>query len=177
MSRLEQQTAPHLSAAILGQTVEWHDAQRTTVATWAAKTALMIDRTWPDHYVPLGLFHHVHDHLAPPPGSSVALTSLVYPPGRDFLEPALVHRRRLHIESPFASGYVSRFTFSVGYVIFQVVLPDPDLPDGIELRRTLTMNGSEVKDFLRQLWPLTSDAFAWPPGPAFDARAVADLLS
>lgn len=174
MSQLEQRAKPLLTPAIQGDQTRWAPAERETIAVWATKTALMADRADPNHYVPDDHFHHLYDTGEPHPSTRVWVTSLVYPPGRSFLEAAILHRKGLLIESASLTTHGYRITLAIGYLAVQV-FGAANAPE-LTVERTLEINGVRIQDFLRQLWPHGDETLTWPPAAAFDASAL-ELLA
>jgi len=116
MSRLENKTKPLISSAILGQPTKWDVSEQETIAAWAFKTALMLDRSSiaamkvrPEHF----------DFLwrqGVPPGS-VRIAVAFYRP--DDGEALHGFTAGVGVGEPSIEG-AYRIVFSVGHLVFQI---------------------------------------------------------
>lgn len=166
MSRLEQAAAPFLRPAILGQPTEWDADAQKVVATWAFKTALMLDRSNPVGFkVPAQHFAHLYDH-AEPPGGSVQIAVGAYRPTPG--------ERPLGATAGISAGPTShrdsyRIAFSVGQLVFEI-----NGYAGRGISPVAVQTFVQTPDMIVPMWnsyppvwPRLSMTFRWPPPDGF----------
>ena len=75
MSRLESDVKPLIAPAILGEQTTFDIEQQGLVATWAVKTALMLEHTHPRGQLtmPTVAYDYLYRHRLPPPNECVFL--------------------------------------------------------------------------------------------------------
>jgi hypothetical protein len=176
MSRMEQDVEPLIAPAIQGQPVTWEsDEEQTIVAAWAFKTALMLDASHAEPYVPADHYRYLYEHRQPPPLTTIRVGKLAFLPERGQLEAASMQRTRLEMKGEQTGTTVTgyRMVFSVGFLAFRLFGYD-DEQEVTEELGTITYSGVDVveRDFLPQLWPLAGAPFVFPPKAAFAADVL-----
>lgn len=182
MSDLESVVSPLLSGAITASSTTLPDHHHKTLATWAAKTAMMLDCSYGDlgsrRVIPDAHCHDLYANNAPRHYTMVAATSFGYHPGRQTFRHAWSCRTkiegiRLSTGTRFDSYFV---TFQYGYFVVQVVVLDTEQhPPATFSGADLRLPGGQVvpgPDFIRQIWPRLGKAIAWPPPVGLDAAAL-----
>lgn len=180
MSQFEQTVKPLLTPAIQNTPTTWASvSDRTTVARWAFKTALMIDRSSrPDLWTtPDKDFRYLFTHQEPPPSVFIFLCHYAPKPSEEVFPAwagnAWTSGQKLPTGEVF-DGY--RITFSVGHAIFRVYgYADRDR-EGFVLLPSLTVDDKPVEDAYRQLWPLKPEPHEWPPRGANFATSGLQIL-
>jgi hypothetical protein len=166
MSDFENTAKPLLIPLLHDRPTRWDSRlEKTLVARWAYKTALISTRTNRPQYwtVPTEDFRYLYEHRKPPLSVTILLGRYIEAPGEVF-------RPAWHGSSWFEGkidsglefhGY--RVTFSVGHAIFQVwgrfgTDSDPQvaIPEFIN-------EGVPIEDVLRRLWPPANEPHEWPP--------------
>ena len=164
MSQSEQAARPLLTPPIQDRPALWAtDAEQTTVAAWATKTALMLDRSVvPDlRTVPDKDFKFLFEHRKPRPSLSILLGRYLPSEGETAFE--VWSNTAWSTAHPTSTGEPSQgysISFTVGHALFIVSAYEKE--DVILLDRPITLSGQPVEDVLRRLWPLAGP-FAWPP--------------
>ncbi len=160
MSRLESAAKPLISAALFGETQTWDVDEQLTVATWAFKTALMLDRSnqagWK---VPNDHFEFLYTERCPPDSSQIAIARYRPDTGQ---EERAVSAGITKGPPSHEDGY--RICFSVGQLVFSVhgyrgsgagfnVQEYVGLPSGLVVAFWNT---------LQTLWPRAARTLSWP---------------
>jgi hypothetical protein len=142
------------------------DEQRL-LATWAAKTALMLDLASSKPLIPVGFFHALRQQRRPLDSHIVWIGAYHGTSRAIFAEQYALHVG-ISSDDP-ANGFVT--TLVVGRCLFQVV-------------GHFTRGGAEVRDTrllgagLWSIWPPRGDAVDWPRQRlAFDDDALAELAT
>ena len=170
MSKLETDARPFLEPMMLGQTVSLSPEAQTVVATWAAKTAMMLQ------YVPgeLPVIHPRHytelfQKKIEPPDTCMVWASVC---GREMSPPLITNWTRsliLDTEPPppaiqdTITGY--RVTFRVNQLALQIWgyniegLRDPYLIQQVEY--------GGFAPFIHTIWPRSGTELNWPPPGVF----------
>jgi hypothetical protein len=183
MSNFEQTAKPLLTTAIQGQPTTWLSvSERTIVARWAFKTALMVDRsshptrrTTPDKD-----FRYLFKHQEPPPSASILVGRYSPQAGEDDLavwagNAWTTSRPDLPMGDEL-DGY--RVSFSVGRAIFRVygISRHESERFVVDFDTAVVFDGTPVPDAFRRLWPETGEPHEWPPlGVEFSTGALAFL--
>lgn len=164
MSRSEREVKPLLRAAIGGNQVEWNERQQLTVARWAFKTALMLDRSSPaSRLIPAEHFRYLHDNQQPLPTGAIYLSRYFPEPGDPPLG-VVASAFRPHDVDPLLYPQPYHLTFSVGQAVFEVFGHSGQAH--LEVRRAGYRSSGlvvPVVDVFRQLWPIQQPNFNWPP--------------
>jgi hypothetical protein len=120
-------------------------AEQHVVATWAAKTALMLDLASGDPVVPLGFYYELRQRREPPSGQGVFLAAYN---GSSWA--IRTHLKRLGGDEPH--GFAC--TCNIFRLVFQVCgsfMREAHLDD----RRKLTIG-------LLRIWPAEDEDVSWP---------------
>jgi len=163
MHRLEDACIPLLRPAIRLEThVILAPAAQQTVATWVAKTAMMLEFVHGGKRVPDEHYRHVFDHREPPPGAFVWLGAYTMRPYHAWSEP-----RQLVLQGSTSGtvrhGYVA--TFSIGHLVCQMSYFGAG--NDVQLERV----GTDLP--VVRIWPDTGTDVIWPPGnTALDQAAL-----
>jgi hypothetical protein len=180
MSQFEQTVKPLLIPAIQNEPTTWASTEdRTTVARWAFKTALMLDRSrrpeWQN--VPDKDFEYLFKHQEPPPSVSILLGWYVPNPGETFFVASDGNAFFEGQQLPSGDGFEGyRITFTVGHVIFQTYgWIDRDRDDH-RFERLVWLGDKPIQDAFRRLWPLEPEPHVWPPRGAKFATSGLRLL-
>ena len=182
MSRLEEAAEPLLSGPITGAgPVDWDSSAQRTIATWATKTALMLDRALLNPRIEARLYAQLYQHGEPPDEFHVWLGSYGLAPDSNQWRAAWADHKTLDATAPSGSLRAVLTTFTVGHVMLQVGSyvredrqpsdefdrPPLPLPDG----RSLAASEITV-----QVWPPSDASCGWPPPNALDATGL-DLFA
>jgi hypothetical protein len=176
MSQSEQAVRPLLTPAIQDRAATWStEAEQTTVAAWAMKTALMLDRSVipSRRTVPDKDFSYLFEHRKPPPTLFVQLGRYLPSEGETSFA---VWTNTAWSTAQRASGETFEgysISFTVGHVLF--IIGAYDIEDHFHFERTVTVAGKRI-DALRQLWPLTPGPYTWPPRDAHFNTSGLDVL-
>jgi hypothetical protein len=165
MSVSEKKAKPLLAPVMQGRSATWSTTDRETVARWAFKTALMIDRSTAHvrhRVVPADHFHHLYKQQVPPQGAAVDLLHYEPTDATD-LSTSLSGSERMHSNGN-AIGY--RVTFNVASLVFVVAAVN----DGTQILLPPTDGTAE------RLWPLQRFTFTWPPPVGIDTTALRALV-
>jgi hypothetical protein len=141
--------------------------QQRLLATWAAKTALMLDLASEGSIVPTGFYYELRQLRRPLQGQAVWLGAYLGSSKAIWAE-----HRALHLGIPEeepANGFVT--TFNVFRCVFQVV--------GHFTKGGATINDARLLSLgLSRIWPPNLEAIAWPrDGLAFNDEALRLLAS
>lgn len=165
LSSLEQDAQRLLEPMILGRESRLDVRDQRLAATWAVKTALMIDLSSGEPIVPLGYYRDLAHRRAPPPSVRVWIAGYAGP------APAWASRKGLWIEVP-RNAHPNAFavTLTAGALILQVAghfVRSGGFNDG---RR-------QYDDSLRQIFPDVLDSITWPPALTVLDHDALELLS
>jgi hypothetical protein len=159
MSDLEGQAKPFLAPAIRGERFLLAIPDQVTVATWAAKTALMCEQARlaaPGDFVSRTQHRHLFRHKEPAPGTHVWMTAYR---GRKM---AWVEQHRLELRGSTESDPGLATTMSIGQLVLQVL----EVPEHMRVLKASP---------LPRLWPDPAAAFTFPPGEPLSDQEVQAL--
>ena len=166
MSGLEQAVAPLLATAFFGKTASWNLEEQLTVATWATKTAFMLDRSSEaGQKVPIQHFRELHDHRQPIRAGQIAV---------GFYRPE-DGETKLGVTAGVGRGAPThrdsyRICFSIGQVVFVVHGYSGQGRAPLHVQ-PFAEHGSKLLvplwNTLPSLWPRTDAEFHWPPPNGF----------
>ena len=163
MAELERRAAPLLSPMITGQPSTLTMPEQLIVATWATKTAMVVESTLggPGHFHP-DQRRHVMEHDSPPGLLRVMASALegMIPP----LRYMCVRAEILQDSARVCDAHL--YTLQVHMLVFQIVRPDPPPP-----RYSALMSLSQPRDLEVPVFPPT-DGFFWPPKESFDNEGL-----
>lgn len=184
MSAIEAAVRPLIEPVIRGANATWAPPQQNVVATWAFKTALMVDRArhdrhvvWPEH------FRHLYEMKVPPPSVQVHLGRYHPGEGDQQLAPGIAVRVGIDQVPGLGLGEdgAYRISFSVGQVIFDVRgFPGINNVDLRPVRFAGTKSGLVVPmaGSFSELWPRGGSSFTWPPsGSVLDTTSLKAFLA
>jgi hypothetical protein len=162
MSDLEGAAKPFLESMILGRGRELHETGRRLAATWAVKTALVLQGPDPKSTIPAEHYREVRElgslpKQEPPKGVQVWLAAY------DFARDDFLHRHdglRLTGTDLDVPPKSYGATFNIGHLAFQVFWSELDPP----AKRNI---GNNLVPYLREIWPAQS-MVAWPPPNVLD---------
>jgi hypothetical protein len=172
MSEMEQRARPLLTPCILGESAIWGTSHQEKVATWAFKTALMLDRSSTEaHVAPPEHFDHLWLNRTPPKTVLVSVGRYVPLAGEDqFAVTSTADHGHPSIEGSY------RLTFSIGQMIFMVHgrsgTDDRGLSVAMWGKHRSGLHVPLTNTFTR-LWPSTSPAFQWPSPDGFTLNTEA----
>ena len=126
--------------------------QQITIATWAVKTALMIDlHAGLESVVPLGFYRDFGQRRAP-------LTSMyVFLAAYSGRRPAMATRRTLWLGDDADEVKAFAVTFTVGPVVLQVF-------GHFVVSASFRDERRQFDEAVEQVWPPNLVSAAWPPG-------------
>ena len=174
LSDLEDLAGKVLPPLILGNRANMLPGSQKVLASWAAKTAMVVEHSKPvDSGIPQKDRSWLLEHMTPPPekwfvwiaaysGTKWAYLSIYQ--NRVSLGPAPVERPSA------APHHAQATTFGVGHILFCVVSSSSPLID--------RFRGKETQDLL-QIWPTQNHSLLWPPRRVLndnEANAVANIL-
>lgn len=170
MSNVESSSRDLIARVMLGNTADWDREAQTVVATWAYKTALMLDFVGVHRTIPAEHYSEFYETRVPVRSCRIWATSYA-PAGDDEFQSAWFngHGLTLHLADRNRRAYT--MTFNVGYVVFQIFGFEGEDDLTVEKRR-FTDSGKRGEHFLIPIWPVRDDRVTWPPTFAFDARGL-----
>ena len=144
-------------------------AEQETLAVWAAKTAMMLDRASSTPVIPTGYFHQVRQRKAALSCQRVWIGAYLSS-GENLAawsDHVPWHVGIAATEPP--NAHVT--TFSVGHVVFQVL--------GHFTRGEVRVDDQrDFKDGLAEIWPAGDGSLEWPPNHlAFGDRTLRELAA
>jgi hypothetical protein len=164
MSDLEREVRPWLSPMLHGRGRTYYQCGLTVLATWAAKTALVIgSRAASMPMTPFTTFYRKRR-----PSDSTRIWMGAFRPGayrlyRTFVP---VHISSVGGESGTTNAYA--VTFTVGYALFHIFGNESGQASQYSIREPLA-------ESLRTIWPLPSEPVTWPT-PALSSADL-DVIS
>jgi len=178
MSRSENAAKPLLAPVIQDRAVAWRGESQRTVAAWAFKTALTWDRARrPEkRVVPDADFRALHGDGEPPHRVTIHLARYDNTDASTRTFAAWGRSSWATMTKPDGTGHTGyRITFLVGAVIFQTfgTVTDERVADYLP---SVLADDRPLPDVWRQLWPQTTDTFAWPPRGAHIATTGLDII-
>lgn len=161
LSQLESAAKLFLTPMIRGepQTLGWE--QQRIVATWAMKTAAVIDRTHRHRTIPPEHGRVLRERREPPPGIYVWLAAY----GVDTF---VGTHKGFQFPLGGQRGDAYGATLSIGHLVLQILgLPEEDI-------EPLSLP-SPTLDFIVQVWPIVDGSIRWPPKYAVDDQGLENL--
>ena len=163
MSKLEGRSAPLLAPMIEGYPTHLTMSDQITVATWTAKTAIVLESTLgggrqfrPDQR------RHVMDHDSPP-----GLLRIMAAAVEGQIPPLGYRCVRAHIPNDGLTPFdLHIYTLQVHLLVLQILRPDPPPPNYGALKTLAVPRDIEIPVF-----PPT-DGFFWPPEKSFDTDGL-----
>lgn len=166
---LEARSKDVLLPMILGHPKRLSQRSQATVALWAAKTAMVFDRSYPQKrwFIAQDHLESLRKQDEPPSGTFVWLAAY-----------GLTTRIATHVSFPFPyfdpnvrgrspRGYGA--TLSIGHLVMQLLNSA-----GYESRVEEALK--ETRKFVVPIWPLTAKSRSWPPRHSVDDEGL-DALS
>jgi hypothetical protein len=152
LSVLENDAKPLLSKMLRGQEQRLFHNEQTLLATWALKTAMMLDLASGQPVIPTGFFHSLRQRREPFPSSFVWIAGYSGSQWATWARHGPLQLGASQAAPP--NGFVS--TFTVFRVVFQVV--------GYFTSGGATFNDNRIyRDALTQISPLWCLPVEWPP--------------
>lgn len=152
LSVLENDVKPLLTPLVRGDECCLEQTEQKLLATWALKTAMMLDLASGSPVIPTGFFHSLRQRRDPLESKFVWIAAYIGSTHAIWAE-----HRPLHVgigDDESANGFVT--TFTVFRVVFQVV--------GHFTIGGMTLNDDRIyRDALSQIWPIRSQTIDWPP--------------
>lgn len=179
MRGFEDTVAPLLLPIAEDQPAVWDSIDdKTTVARWAFKTALMSTRTNKPQYwtVPDGDFRYLYEHRKPPLSATILLGRYVYSSTEDSY--AAWHGSSwTDIGGDGGDRFQGyRITFSIGHAIFQVWGGIGTNDDPKIIMPNFADGEKPITDAFRHLWPPLNDPHEWPPTGARFTTSGLEML-
>lgn len=164
MSRSESEATTLLPPTIAGESCQWTATQQRSIARWAFKTALMLDRSsLASAVAPMHHFKYLYERQTPPASATIYLARYFPNAGEEHVGVLGSSYRPTGVDPDlYPDPY--QITFNVGQVVFQVLGHSGTAP--VELRRAGISDAGLVvpmSDVFRQTWPLRTESLAWPP--------------
>jgi hypothetical protein len=164
MSRSETEAKRLLPPVIRGEAIQWDAAQRARVARWTFKTALMLDRSsLASQVAPTHHFAFLFEQHATPESVTIYLARY-FPDAAEEHVGIIGSSYRPTGVDPHLYPDPYQITFSVGQAVFQVFGHSGTA--SVEIHRVGYRDSGlvvPVIDVFRQLWPIQTEGFAWPP--------------
>lgn len=162
MSALESRARPLLTPMMRGERRQLTSADQKSIATWATKTAMLIEITDTDPTVRDVDRHALRKTQAPPAHTLIWLARYGYPRDAETMRIARVAGSHLEIrlrgEHDQVRAYVG--TYRLGNLVFQVVLSPAHLP---------FVEGRSDGPFSCIIWP-PSELQEWPPAMSLNGE-------
>jgi hypothetical protein len=154
MSDLEESAIPIVTELVESNHVILDVRQQATLALWAAKTALMMERTSRSTVTsPDDQYHYVYTQKLPPPGSFISLFQRA---GRTLWDAHFLHSAKGILQDGIPTTLLGTVTLSLGQLGFYVYT-DYNLPRGFPPMPPFN------EDREARLWPLSSGPLIFPP--------------
>jgi hypothetical protein len=172
MSDFEARAQPLLDGPIQGEPRSFTATEQIGVASWAFKTALMLDCSWPGRTIPQNQYRHLYRFRVPP--STVHIWVMAYHPaeGEEF---SSAWGQRFGLDLTTASGprHDFRMTFSVGHFVCQL-FGNMGVRDELHVESTIELGERTAIDFdfIRPLWPVSLLPLEWPPKYGFSSSGL-----
>jgi hypothetical protein len=162
---LEHDVKPLLGSLVQGRDQSLLPSGQRLLATWAVKTALMLDLSGDRPLIPTGFYHDLRLQRSPLPSHIVWIGAY-----RDSTHAAWARHNGLHIGiSPDEPPNAFATTFTAFRVVFQIFGHFTRGKAHLEDRRL-------VAAALAPIWPPTGRPVDWPPrGLAFGDQALLEL--
>lgn len=160
MSDLEDKSKPLLAPAIRGEKLVFSIADQTTIATWAAKTALMSELARlaaPSDFLSRPQHRHLFHHKEPAPGTHVWLAAY------KGSKMAWFEQHRLELRGSTECDIGLATTMSIGHLVLQVI----EVPEKIQM---ISKSGQ-----LPQLWPRPKAPVSFPPVEPYSDEEMSAL--
>jgi hypothetical protein len=162
MSRMELAAKPLLRGTFFGEETSWAQAEQLVVATWAFKTALMLDRSSvAARQMPADHFAYLWRERKPHPNVQILVGKYAQRPGESTTVAAIgVGRGAAWVEGSY------RIPFSVGQVAFVVHGRAGTDLDGVNVNMSVRAASGLILPLwfaLPRIWPPDRDVFPWPP--------------
>jgi hypothetical protein len=168
MSDLEAEFRESCGRLILGEpgSLDLHAQQ--AAATWAVKTALLLELAWryldTATYAPPSHFSYLHEHHSAPSDDARVWVGAV-----DAQATQLAWSRAVSFAGPdgVADAYLA--TVAVGYLVLQTFGRDIALrrPQTGRAQREMPSPPEPLQPFFDQIWPQQQAVVSWPPRLAF----------
>jgi hypothetical protein len=164
MSRSESDAKVLLPHVIRGETIQWDATQQALAARWVFKTALMLDRSsLASRVAPAHHFSFLFEQQSPPESVTIYLARYFPEAGEEHVGVIGSSYRPTGID-PHVYPDPYQITFSVGQAVFQAF--GHSGMTQIEVHRAGYRDSGlvvPVVDVFRQLWPIRTANFEWPP--------------
>jgi hypothetical protein len=162
MAKIEETAKPLLSGTIRGEAATWDATEQLAVATWAFKTAMMLDRSnEAAREVPPEHFDYMWRRRQPPP--TVQISVARYHPRVGEEHHGVVAAVRAG--DPSIKGSYS-IVLSVGQIVFTLHGRAGLDPRGVRVD-VAVVSGSglwvPLWDTFVRVWPASGDVLEWPP--------------
>lgn len=170
MNDLEMRVEPIILGPIRGESCVFTAFDQIALASWAFKTATMLDCSWRGRVVPKQHYRYVYRYRIPPPSVHIWVTYYAPGEGEEF-HSAWAQRVGLNLESPSLGrrhGY--RMTFSVGHMVFQLF--GYDGREELNVERVIEGAPVPLLDVVRPLWPIVRLPLEWPPPNGFTGASL-----
>ena len=153
MSRLEGRAAPLLTPMIQGRPTALSQADQLVVATWATKTAIVVEPTLnkPDHFPPDQRQIVMNEDR--PPGFLRIFAAAI----EDLIPPIHAGALLAQVEGGPVTFRVHFYTLQINTLVLQVIRPDPQPPVYSALGEVSVAREREIP-----LFPPV-EGFFWPP--------------
>jgi hypothetical protein len=166
MSELEEQAKPLLKPMILGKPTQLSERDQVTLATWAAKTAMVYQLTTKHRAIRPYEYEYLRLHLKPRSPAQVWLATRT----NEEPKPSIFGYRASGMAPtrggpPRHEGYL--ITLAIGYFVAQVYGHDLEMDS-----EALWTRRGPLAPSLQQIWPYAEPA-GWPP--AQRVRRFTDL--
>ena len=164
LSVLENDTRPILQPMILGADPQLEPPEQQLLATWAYKTALLLDLSSDAPTVPAWLFHALRQRREPFGGAIVEIGAYLDRTWAVWARPVPLRIGRAATEPP--NGVV--VTLVVGRAVFQVIVAHGHL----SISDTRVYRGG-----LSRIWPTPGVDLEWPPNGLAFGDGLLELLA
>jgi hypothetical protein len=170
MADLEGVTAPLLTPMILGRAHTLTQSEQITVATWAAKTVMVLETSLPGYDAEFAREDRalvMNENR--PPGHlrmfAAAVEGIVTPTHFG------VYRKQEQ-QGATVVREVHLYNLQLHMLVLQVVREDPPAPVSMTMSPTRDMSDYEVRMF-----PPTIEGFYWPPARSFDHETLQQYMT
>lgn len=169
MSSIEGNAKPLLLAMMKGTRTRLDVAQQETVATWAAKTALVFLYAWnTPRPAPIDERRWLYRQKAPPPNVHVWLAAH----DREVLAVWSENIRLVDRTPPPREGNAELTTIAINKLVVQILISRFPVPKGMVSASVVPRTDPRNRDFLIELWPSHGVPVSWPPSKAMNFASL-----
>jgi hypothetical protein len=173
MSNLETDFETACGPMILGSSSSLDANAQGIAATWAIKTALLLELAWryldTATYAPASHFAYLYEHHSAPPNDALVWIAAV-----DAEAKQLAWSKAASFSDPSGEPDAYLATVAVGYLVLQIFGRDirPSDPATVREPHRMAVTPQPLRSFFEQIWPIQHVLVSWPPRSIFAAGSL-----